>query len=80
MACYIFFFIEKYKMLRTIFIDGIFCLLLFEALYLLELQPNDNFLHKLCKRYEDDIGSILNSCHSYLVLNVESEIQIVNGF
>ena len=66
--------------MRPTFINGIFWLLLFKALYLLELGSNDNFLHKLVKRYEDDIGSIFNWGQSYLVLNVESEIQILIGF
>ena len=66
--------------MRPTFNNGIFCLLLFKALYLLELGSNDNFLHKLVKRYEDDIGLILKWNQSYLVLNVESEIQILIGF
>ena len=45
-----------------------------------ELGSNDNFLHKLGKIYEADIGPILNSSQSYLVLNVESEIQILISF
>ena len=45
-----------------------------------ELGLNDNFLQNLGKRYEEDIGSILNSGQSYLVLNVESEIQILISF
>ena len=66
--------------MRTTFINGIFCLLLFDALFLIELGSNDNFLHKLVKRHEDDIGSILKSGQSNLVLNVESEFQILIGF
>ena len=66
--------------MRTTFINAIFCLLLFEAFYLLELGWNDNFLQKLVKKYEENIGSILNSGQSYLVLNVESEIQIIISF
>ena len=66
--------------MRTTFINAIFCLLLFEAFYLLELGWNDNFLQKLVKKYEENIGSILNSGQSYLVLNVVSEIQILISF
>ena len=66
--------------MRPTFINGIFCLQLFKAFYLIELGSNDNFLHKLVKRNEDDMGSILNWGQSYLVLDVESEIQILIGF
>ena len=62
-----FFFVQKYKILKNTFINVIFCLLSFEAFYLLELGSNDNFLHKA------HIGSILNSGQRNLVLNVESE-------
>ena len=44
------------------------------------IKSNHIFLQKLVKIYEDNIGSILNRGQSYLVLNVESEIQILISF